>query len=129
GWRKGKLGSADAALSHAAQQTLRRAGNWPAVLEWLDDPALRPIALRALAEQAEAEVVDGLIKRLQGTNDRESAQLLARVHRKPGPWIYWGFRPGPRPPNPVGWERTEAIEKALAGWLKGEREEKPVAAI
>src|SRR5207247_4425171 len=92
----------------------------PAVLEWLDSPdnsPLRPIALRALAGQAEVAVVDGLIRRLQKSQDpkqrRECAELLSRVHRKPGPWTYWGFRPGPRPPNTESWERTEAIETAL----------------
>ena len=36
-----------------------------------------------------------------------------RVYRKPGPWVYWGYRPAPRPANPVAWERTEAIGAAL----------------
>jgi putative heme-binding domain-containing protein len=107
-------------LEHAAVQTLRRSRNWPALLEWLDAPdgsPLRPIALRALAGQAEVEVVDGLIHRLGRSQDsrrrREYAELLSRVHRKPGPWVYWGFRPGPRPANTEPWERTEAIAKAL----------------
>jgi len=107
-------------LEHAAVQTLRRSRNWPALLEWLDasdDSPLRPIAWRALAGQAEVEVVDGLIRRLGRSQAprrrREYAELLCRVHRKPGPWVYWGFRPGPRPPNTESWERTEAIEKAL----------------
>ncbi len=117
----------DPLFSHAVQQTLRRSGNWPAVLEWLDDAERRPIALHALAEQADPEVVDGLLKRLEASKDREIAELLARVHRKPGPWTYWGFRPGPRPANPVAWERTGAIETALAKWLKTERDAKAVA--
>jgi putative heme-binding domain-containing protein len=119
-WLKANLGTSDPTLEHAAIQTLRRSRNWPALLEWLDasdDSPLRPIALRALAGQAEAEVVDGLIRRLGRSQDsrqrREYAELLCRVHRKPGPWVYWGFRPGPRPPNTESWERTEAIEKAL----------------
>jgi putative membrane-bound dehydrogenase-like protein len=119
-WLKANLGTPDSTLAHAAMQTLRRSQNWPAVLEWLDlsdDSPLRPIALRALAGQAEAEVVDGLIRRLGTSKDpkrrREYAELLCRVHRKPGPWTYWGFRPGPRPPNTESWERTEAIAAAL----------------
>src|SRR5262249_17506127 len=35
------------------------------------------------------------------------------VHKKPGPWVYWGYRPAPRPANTVAWERTEAIGAAL----------------
>jgi len=113
-WLRENLGTPDPALAHAAQQALRRSGNWPEVLPLLDGP-LRDIALHALAEQADSAAVDGLIARL-GTS-REIADLLVRVHRKPGPWVYWGFRPGPRPPNTVAWERTEAIETALDGAL------------
>jgi len=48
-------------------QTLRRSGNWLALLRLVDLPRselIRPIALRAIADQAEADVVDGLIARL-----------------------------------------------------------------
>jgi putative heme-binding domain-containing protein len=73
--------------------------------------------LRALAGQADVEVVDGLIHRLETSTDpkrrRTYAELLSRVHRKPGPWTYWGFRPAPRPANTEPWERTDAIERAL----------------
>jgi putative heme-binding domain-containing protein len=112
------------ALAHAAQQTLRRAGNWPAVLQLLDLPdsePMRRIALRALAEQADPDVVDGLLERLSRATSAASsaarrhqyADLLTRVYNKPGPWVYWGYRPPPRPANTVAWERTAAIEKAL----------------
>ncbi|HXJ56828.1 MAG TPA: PVC-type heme-binding CxxCH protein [Verrucomicrobiae bacterium] len=119
-WLRTNLGAADPTLQHAAVQTLRRSQNWPAVLQWLDiqnDSPLRSIAVRALAEQAEAEVVDGLIQRLETATDpsqrREYAELLSRVHRKPGPWTYWGFRPEPRPPNTIAWEKSASIETAL----------------
>ncbi|HEV3263069.1 MAG TPA: HEAT repeat domain-containing protein, partial [Gemmataceae bacterium] len=59
----------------------------------------------------------GLIGRLGTEQDadrrREYAALLTRVYKKLGPTVYWGYRPPPRPPNTVAWERTEAIEKAL----------------
>ncbi len=107
----------DKALMHAAQQTMRQSGNWPAVLSLLDNAALRPIALRALAEQANETVVEGLMERLKrepnSEHRREYADLLTRVYKKPGPWVYWGYRPAPRPANTVAWEKTEAIEKAL----------------
>ncbi|HZO84363.1 MAG TPA: HEAT repeat domain-containing protein, partial [Verrucomicrobiae bacterium] len=131
-WLKANLGAPDAALAHAAVQTLRRSRNWPAVLKWLDT-SLRSIALRALAEQAEVEAVDGLIRRLETSQDptrrREYVELLSRVHRKPGPWVYWGFRPGPRPPNTESWERTEAIEKALDRTLNDPDREVRLATI
>src|SRR5581483_5379007 len=92
-WLRQHLGTPDAALAHAAQQALRRAGNWPALLELLDAP-LRSVALRALAEQYEPELVDGLIARLRtdaaAERRQEYAEALARVYNKPGPWVYWG---------------------------------------
>jgi len=119
-WLRANLGTPDPTLAHAVLQTLRRSGNWPAVLAWLDAPdnsPLRPLALRALAGQAEAAVVDGLIRRVGTAQEpkqrREYGELLCRVQQKPGPWVYWGFRPGPKPPNPVAWERTQTIQTAL----------------
>src|SRR5262249_25612517 len=67
-WLARNLNNADAALEHAAMQTLRLADNWPAVLKLLDEPEdkkIRAIALRAVADQVDATVVDGLIKRLE----------------------------------------------------------------
>jgi putative membrane-bound dehydrogenase-like protein len=113
-WLRENIRNPDPALAHAAQQTLRRCGTWAAVVKLLDTP-LREIALRAAAEQAHPEVVDALIPRIGPT--REAADALTRVHRKPGPWVYWGFRPGPRPANTEAWERTEAIERTLDGLL------------
>ena len=119
-WLRKNLKKPDSSLAHAAQGTLRRCGNWPAVLKLLDEPSgepLREIARRACAEQYENQVVDGLIERLKQDSDArrrgEYAELLARVHKKPAAWVYWGFRPGARPSNSVTWERTEAIEQAL----------------
>jgi putative membrane-bound dehydrogenase-like protein len=119
-WLRENIGKPDAALAHAATQTLRRSGNWPAILKLVDEPTgapMRAIALRALAERFEPKVVDGLIERL-GTEQnaarrREYADTLARVYRQPGPWKYWGYRPPPRPANTVAWERTDAIAQAL----------------
>jgi putative membrane-bound dehydrogenase-like protein len=119
-WLARSLTNPDPALEHAAQQSLRRSRQWDAILRLLDEPegaAIRPIALRALADQYEFEVVDGLIARLarepSARRRSEYADLLTRVARKPGPWIYWGYRPPPRPANTVVWERTTAVESAL----------------
>src|SRR5262249_13636764 len=108
------------ALAHAAQWALRRAGNWPAVLKYLDDPGTTPfraIARRAVARQYDTEVVDGLVERLGRETDssrgREYAEALARVYKKPDAWSCWGFRPPPRPANSIAWERSAAIEQAL----------------
>jgi putative membrane-bound dehydrogenase-like protein len=119
-WLRQNLGQPDAALAHAAMQTLRRSTNWSSILKLLDEPAavpLRAVALRAVAERFEPAVVDGLIDRLRSepaaARRQEYADALIRVYKKPGPWVYWGYRPPPRPANTVGWERTEAIALAL----------------
>ena len=119
-WLRKTLRRPDAALAHAAMQALRRSGNWPAVLALLDGPDSAPtraLAVRALADRAEPVVVDGLIARLEAETRpdrrRQYADLLTRVYKKPGPWVYWGYRPAPRPANTVAWERTEAISEAL----------------
>jgi hypothetical protein len=119
-WLRQNLGDPDAALAHAALQALRRSENWSAILSLLDTPCdtpIRAIALRAVAERFQPAVVDGLIERLRtetvAARRREYADALTRVCKKPGPWIYWGYRPPPRPANSVTWERTEAIAQAL----------------
>jgi putative heme-binding domain-containing protein len=120
GWLRKNLARPDAALAHAAQQALRRSENWSAVLQLLDESGgapMRAIALRAVAERFEPKVVDGLIERLRmepaAARRREYADALTRVCKKPGPWVYWGYRPPPRPANTVAWERTDAIAEAL----------------
>jgi putative membrane-bound dehydrogenase-like protein len=119
-WLKSILRSPDAALAHAAVQTMRRSANWPAVLTLLDQPDSAPtraLALRAVAERAVPAVVDGLIERVREEKDpgrrRDYVDALARVFKKPSPAPYWGYRPAPRPANAVSWERTEAIAREL----------------
>ncbi|MEO2046920.1 MAG: PVC-type heme-binding CxxCH protein [Pirellulales bacterium] len=128
-WLSGNWTPADPALSHAAILLLRGSENWPAVLRLLDTPnqqesslpSLRVLALRALANQANQTVAAGLLKRLENepTTKRrqEYLDLLARIYKKPAEWTYWGFRPSPRPANPVNWEFTSPIGAALATLL------------
>jgi putative membrane-bound dehydrogenase-like protein len=120
GWLRQTLTKPDPSLAHATMQALRRLDDWPAVLKLMDRPdgdPLRPIALRAAASRAVPELVDGLIDRLGkepvAARRRPYAELLTRVHKKPGPWVYWGYRPPPRPANTVAWELTEAIAQVL----------------
>lgn len=119
-WLQKNIIKPDATLAHAAMMTLRKSGNWPEVLKLLDLPSsepMRAIALRAIAEQPIAEIADGLIARLKTEKDpsrrKEYADCLTRIHRKLGPWTYWGYRPPPRPANTMNWEKTSAIELAL----------------
>lgn len=130
-WIQENLQRPDATLMHAAMQTLRHADNWPAVLKLLDGAtgsALHTIALRAVSDRFEHDVVDGLLARLkmetESNRRRELAELLTRVYKKPGPWKYWGYRPGPRPANTEAWERTDAIGTALDAYLANAENEK-----
>ena len=83
-WLRNHLTRPDAALAHAAMQSLRLSSNWPAALELLDAPddePLRGIALRAMSRQYDAGLVDGLLERLVA---REGWRSFARVCRLPG---------------------------------------------
>ena len=120
-WLKKTLENADDTWQHAALGALR---NWPAVLRLLNEPMdspIRRVAVRALADRHETDVVDAMLRRSTEAADpshrREAVELLTRVYKKPGPWKYWGYRPGPRPANSEPWERTDAIVKALDDYL------------
>jgi putative heme-binding domain-containing protein len=119
-WLASALERYDAPLAHASMLSMRRSKNWTGVLALVDRPSsdpIRRIALGALAEQYDAAMVDGLVQRLDAESDsqrrREYVDLLSRVWKKPGPWVYWGYRPAPRPATTVSWTRSSAIESAL----------------
>ncbi|MGI8978932.1 MAG: DUF7133 domain-containing protein [Pirellulaceae bacterium] len=109
----------DPAVTHAAAQALRRTGNWPGTLRLLDGQGNNNffIAMHALADIPDPVIVDSLIERLSKEELSSRRQLFAdaltRVYKKPAPWVYWDYRPKPRPANTVVWERTEAIGAAL----------------
>jgi putative heme-binding domain-containing protein len=103
---------------------LRRSRAWSEVLRLFDKPQESPlheIAAGAMARQYDQDLCDSLLKRLVHGSDAarviEYADLLARVYKKPGRWVYWGYRPAPRPANEVVWEMTEAIGAALNNLL------------
>jgi putative membrane-bound dehydrogenase-like protein len=135
-WLRANVGAVDPPLAHAGAWALRQAGDWPAVLGLLDGPSddpLRAVARRALTDQFDAGLIDGLIARLASADDParriECAEALARVHCRAGPWVYWGYRPGPRPANSVPWKRTAEIAAALAGALDDPRTEVRLAVL
>jgi putative heme-binding domain-containing protein len=115
-----QLDSADPAVAHAKVKALRRAGNWPATLA-MTTRAKTDLgvmqALQAMSDVHDPVIVDGLIFQLEHEKDAKRrllfADALARVYKKPAPWVYWDYRPKPRPANTVAWERTEAIGAAL----------------
>lgn len=106
-------------VTHAMAKSLRRIGNWPATMRLLDDESSYnlELALQAMAAIPDPFIVDGLIERLGKEKHADRRQLFAdaltRVYKKPAPWVYWDYRPKPRPANTVAWERTEAIGAAL----------------
>lgn len=98
---------------HAIQQALRRCGNWHGVGLLLQGPgALRHIARRALSGQFDPGAVEALLKPAEA--DPESALALTRVHRRPGSWEYWGYRPEPRPIHTNDWSHTVKIAETLS---------------
>jgi len=123
-WLRRNMVKGDPTLDHAIMQTLRRSRNWPALLKLLDSTnpdRCRDIALRALAGQYDRVAVDGLLTRLRTEPEPRRrlayADTLSRLYKKPGPWVYWGYRPAPRPPHTMAWERREMIGQALDSML------------
>ncbi|HUG70318.1 MAG TPA: PVC-type heme-binding CxxCH protein [Pirellulaceae bacterium] len=117
-WIGEHLAAEDPALDHAAQQALRHARNWPAVMRLLDvSPRMRKLALQALAEQRDSYLATRLIERLASSDHpehrREYIDALSRIAREEVPWTYWGFRPAPRPAASAEWEKTTEIIAAL----------------
>ena len=124
-WLRSHLVVPDRTLDHATMQTMRRVDHWPSVMALLDQPtssALRKLALRAVTDQFQPKVVDGTIARLEKetgiSRQQQYVEVLSRVYRKPGAWKYWGYRPAPRSPGKVVWERTETIEQVMDQMLR-----------
>lgn len=80
---------------------------------------------RVLQSFHELPVVDGLLSRLIRAGENRAAILgaLCRLQTREAAWDgkWWGTRPDTRGPyfNPVKWEGSERIAKALAGELGG----------
>ncbi|TXT37420.1 MAG: hypothetical protein FD138_664, partial [Planctomycetota bacterium] len=92
-WMSKNLKSLAPVVAHAAQQTLRRCGDWPEVLRLLgsryeppprtSSRSIHRVALRALADQADERVVDWLAGGLRSVTTvprqrQEYADLLRR---------------------------------------------------
>jgi putative membrane-bound dehydrogenase-like protein len=121
-WIGQRISKADPAIDHAIAQSLRHSGNWPAVLNLLNQsPRLRQLGLQATAEQRLPYLATQYIERLASSGNpqhrREYADALCRIVRREKPWTYWGFRPAPRPAATVDWEMTHQIVAALNATL------------
>ena len=112
-WLRDNLVKPDATLAHAAMQTLRRSENWPAVLKLLDQPEdtpIRKIVLHAIVDQHET---DGRRRpdrhgwsEKTAERQREYAEALARVYKKPARGSTGAIAPGRGRRTPESWERT-----------------------
>ncbi len=109
-------------LQHTAMQALVSLENVPALLNAVNDPATRKLALLALERIHEPEVVDGLLAAFGKSKDLELRfdvlTALARLSYKEKEWdlkSWWNTRPDDRGPyyEPVEWEATSKLRAAI----------------
>jgi hypothetical protein len=114
----------DPVISHLAVRALSELKASAVCLGALDsaDEKVKPGALRALYGMDEADVVDGLIRRIDGERGelrRGILNALCRLANVDAPYLspkeWWGTRPDTSGPvyKPVRWEQSEKIEAAL----------------
>lgn len=122
------LADADPVIVHIAINNLVELKAIPALFKALDsgDPKLRYGSERALHALHENAVVDGLIQRVDKTQDPYQRQAvlkgLCRLYNREKEWEgtikqWWGTRPDTTGPyySPETWERSEDIAKTLKG--------------
>lgn len=92
------------------------------LLSKLNNDQLRETALRGLQEIHSEQVVAGLTAKVQSTNEKELAKLIAlalfRLYHREAPWngrSWWQSRPDFRGPyfKFATWEQTPAVQAAL----------------
>jgi len=117
------LGSDDPVVLHTAIQALAKLEDMPLLFSYIDknDIPVRHAALRAIAMIHHPVAVDGLMERLEKTNDAAFRQgllaALCRLHFHEGEWKgdSWGTRPDTRGPyyQPEPWSETAKISQVL----------------
>jgi putative heme-binding domain-containing protein len=116
------LHSDDPVIVHTAIRCLAKKNAFEACFQELDSSsaATREV-LRALAMMHQAQVVDGLISRLQKESDTRKRYAilgsLCRLYHLDGTWKgdSWGTRPDTRGPyyQPEGWSETSKLDSVL----------------
>ncbi len=122
------LADADPVIVHIAINNLVELNASAAAFKALDggDPKLRNGVVRVLQALHSAEAVDGLIKRIDATQDPYQKQAvlkaLCRLYNREKEWdgtikTWWGTRPDTTGPyySPETWEKSEDIAKSLKG--------------
>lgn len=116
------LTHSDPVVVHIAIRRLAALNAVNETLSWLDQhPDHARAALRALAMMHNAEAVQGIIKRVQTTQQtplkRELLTALCRLYHLEGKWKgdSWGTRPDTRGPyyQPATWEESQKIFDVL----------------
>ncbi len=120
------IGDADPLISHIAINNLVELNASGAAFKALDsgDAKLRNGAVRVLYALHKSEVVDGLVQRVDKTEDPYQKQAvlkgLCRLYNQEKEWegtikFWWGTRPDTTGPYyaPVTWDKSEDIAKAL----------------
>ncbi len=119
GWNDGKVSPR---LHHTAMQVLAAMENVEPLLAAVADADTRQIALRSLMRIHRRDVIDGLMRRFEKTNDRDERfdilAALARLYHREEEWdrkSWWGTRPDDRGPyfKPVEWDATADIRQAI----------------
>lgn len=116
--------AANQALPHIAVKAVVAMKAVKESLEALDEPTLRPAALRALQQMHDEAAVRGLIHRLENasaSDERFRAGLMTalfRLYHREKPWDgkkWWTTRPDDRGPyfEPVTWEMSAVIKPAI----------------
>ncbi|WP_435007800.1 DUF7133 domain-containing protein [Tundrisphaera lichenicola] len=116
----------DPIVAHASIKALVALNAGEACLKALSDPKLAPGASMALQAMHDPDVVSGLIRLIEDSKGSEARKpalkALCRLYFREAPYEgkWWGTRPDTSGPyyNPVTWEGSEAIGKALRSALK-----------
>ncbi len=123
------FGDSDPVVRHTGIQAVRKLDGVGACFAVLDSPGSSDLerngAIQVLERIHRADVVDGLLSRLEKSDAMRQRPLitaLARLHDRMGEWKgdSWGTRPDTTGPyyQPVTWEQTERITEALKQALK-----------
>jgi putative heme-binding domain-containing protein len=132
---KNRVYASNEIIPHIARKALVETGATQICLDGINDEPTRQIALAALQEMHTTEAVDGLIQKLQDSENpslnTEILTALCRLYYIDKRWDgkkWWSTRPDDRGPyfEPVEWEASPRIGAAIkTGFAQLNAEHKP----